>query len=201
MTPATLAGFDTRWLYTGLVGLVVLERLVELVVASRNARRLVARGGRPAGDAHYGPMVALHSLLLVAAPLEVWLLGRPFVPALAAAALAVLAGTMALRYWAISTLGDRWTTRVFVVPGEAPVDSGPYRYVRHPNYLAVAFEVPAFALVHTAWLTALVFGLLDLVVLSTRIRVEEAALAATSDYAERLGERPRFLPRPGGGTR
>lgn len=189
-----MTGFPTPWLYLGLIGLVVVERLGELVVASRHARRLAARGGRPVGDAHYGAMVALHTLLLVAAPAEVFLLDRPFVPLLAAVALAVLAATMALRYWAIGTLGDRWTTRVFVVPGEPPVDSGPYRFVRHPNYLAVAFEVPALALVHTAWATALLFGTLNLAVLATRIRVEEEALAATSDYAARLGDRPRLFP-------
>jgi len=176
---------------------VVAERLGELVVATRHARRLVARGGRPVGDSHYGPMVVLHSLLLVSAPSEVFALGRPFLPALAAASLVVLAGTMALRYWAIATLGDRWTTRVFVVPGEPPVDGGPYRFVRHPNYLAVAFEVPALALVHSAWATALLFGTLNLAVLATRIRIEEAALRETSDYQARLGDRPRFLPGTG----
>jgi methyltransferase len=87
-----------------------------------------------------------------------------------------LAATTTLRYWVIATLGDRWCTRVIVVPGAPLVDGGPFRWLRHPNYLAVALEVPALPLVHTAWLTALVFGTLDLAVLRARIRAEDAAL-------------------------
>jgi methyltransferase len=103
---------------------------------------------------------------------------------------------MALRYWAISTLGDRWTTRIFVVPGEPPVVGGPYRYLRHPNYLAVIAEVAALPLVHTAWLTAGLGSLANALVLRARIRAEEAALSQASDYLEKLGGRPRFVPGP-----
>ncbi len=99
--------------------------------------------------------------------------------AMTAGAILLLAGTLLLRYRVIATLGDRWCTRVIVPPGEPPVQSGPYRLLRHPNYLAVAIEVPALALVHAAWLTALVFGGLNLAVLRTRIRVENRALGRT----------------------
>ncbi len=185
---------DTRWLYVGLIGLVVLERLVELVITERNARSLRARGGFEVGRAHFGPMALLHALLLAAAPIEVFLLERPFVPALGAVALLLLAGTMGLRYWAISSLGDRWTTRVFVVPGEPPVAKGPYRWLRHPNYLAVIVEVAALPLVHTAWWTAVAFSIGNLLVLRTRIRVEEQALESHSEYRQVLGDRPRLVP-------
>lgn len=188
-----LFGVDSRWLYVGLIGLVVLERLGELVITERNARRLRARGGFETGAGHFLPMALLHTGLLIAAPLEVFLLDRPLIPALAVVALLLLAGTMALRYWAIVSLGDRWTTRVFVVPGEPPVTRGPYRWLRHPNYLAVIVEVAALPLVHTAWWTAVAFSIANAVVLRTRIRVEEESLAGVSDY-DSMGDRPRFVP-------
>ncbi len=185
---------DTRWLFLGLIGLVVVERLLELVITERNARQLRARGGFEVGRAHFLPMALLHTGLLAAAPLEVFGFDRPFIPALGGAMFLAVVGTMALRYWAIASLGDRWTTRVFVVPGEPPVAKGPYRWLRHPNYLAVIVEVAALPLVHTAWWTAIAFSVGNALVLRTRIRVEEEALAAHSDYQGVLGDRPRILP-------
>lgn len=175
-----IGGFDSRLLYLGLVALVAAERLVELVISRRHARRLAARGGFEVGGEHFPAMAALHGGLLVAAPLEVFLLGRPLVPLLAAAMLVLVGATMVLRYWVVASLGDRWTVRVWVVPGEPPVDRGPYRWLRHPNYLAVVLEVAALPLVHTAWGTAVVFSLANALVLRTRIRVEEEALAAAA---------------------
>lgn len=175
----TLGGIDTRWLYVGLVAAVAAERLVELVITRRHARRLVARGGVVVGQSHYGWMVLLHTTLLIAAPLEVWLAPRRFIAPLAAAALLTVVFTMALRYWVIATLGDRWTTNVVVVPGEALVSGGPFRFLRHPNYLAVVLEVAALPLVHTAWLTAVVYSIANAFLLRTRIRIEDAALRGT----------------------
>ena len=187
---------DTRGLYVALIGLVVLERLVELVITERNARKLRARGGFEVGRAHFLPMALLHTGLLIAAPIEVFRLERPFVPGLALAMLGLLIGTMALRYWAIASLGDRWTTRVFVVPDEPPTVSGPYRWLRHPNYLAVVVEVAVLPMVHTAWWTALAFSIGNALVLRTRIRVEEQALEESSSYLDSLGDRPRLVPKP-----
>jgi len=174
---------DGRLWYPALIAVVALLRLLELAWSARNARRLRARGGVETGAGHYPLMVAVHAGFLVAAPLEVILAIRPFVPALGLPMLALFAATMALRYWAIATLGDRWCTRVIVPPEGAPVTSGPYRLMRHPNYLAVAIEIPALALVHTAWITALVFGTLNGLLLHTRIRVEEAALGRAAGAA------------------
>ena len=185
---------DSRELYLVLLVAVVCERLVELVLTARNARRLEARGGYEVGRGHFPVMAILHTGLLVAAPLEVWWLDRPFAPALGFTMLAVVAFTMALRYWAVITLGDRWTARVFVVPGESPVTGGPYRFLRHPNYLAVILEVAALPLVHGAWITALVASVGNAWVLKTRIRVEEEALADSSNYNEAFGEHPRLVP-------
>jgi methyltransferase len=168
---------DTRLLYTLLVVAVAFGRLIELRIAERHRRSLLARGGFEAGAGHYPWMVALHSAFLLACPLEVWRLGRPFVPALAAPMLVLLALAVALRWWVISTLGERWTTRILVLPGAPLIRSGPFRFLRHPNYLAVVTEIAALPLVHTAWLTALVFSLLNAWLLWVRIHAEEAALA------------------------
>jgi methyltransferase len=187
--PSTLA------LYVGLIGTVALERLVELAISTRNARRAFAAGGIEAESrGFYAAMVGLHAAFLVAAPLEVALFARPFVPAVGWPMLSLVALAMALRYWAIAALGERWNTRVIVVPGRPAVDSGPYRFVRHPNYVAVIVEMLALPLVHSAWLTALLFSAANAWLLARRIVHEEAALAAHADYVTRLGDRARFLP-------
>jgi len=167
---------DTRLLFTGLLALVVLQRLGELALARRNRDWLLARGGREIGAGHYPAMVALHTLFLLSCLAEVWLARRPFLPSLAFAMVAVLALATGLRYWAIRTLGRRWTTRVIVLPGAPRIESGPYRWFPHPNYLAVVLEIAALPLVHTAWLTAAVFTVANAVVLAVRIRVEERGL-------------------------
>jgi methyltransferase len=185
---------DTRLLYTALVVVVALGRLAELRIANRNFQSLVARGGMEAGAEHYRWMVLLHVLFLAACPLEVWLLDRPFIPALAAVMLVLLSLAALLRWWVISSLEGRWTTRVVVLPGMPPVTRGPYRFLRHPNYLAVIVEIFSLPLVHTAWLTALVFSLSNAVMLRVRIRAEEAALARASNYEAAFSGRPRLVP-------
>ncbi|QBJ93491.1 hypothetical protein D0Z67_26570 [Streptomyces seoulensis] len=164
--------------YALLVAAVAGERVAELVVARRNERWSRARRAIVMGDGHYPAMVALHTGLLVGCPLEVWLGGRPFVPALGWPMLAVLVGAQALRWWCIGTLGPRWNTRVIVVPGLPLVARGPYRLLRHPNYVAVVAEGVALPLVHTAWVTAVAFTVLNAAVLTVRVRCENQALAA-----------------------
>ncbi|GAA2215771.1 isoprenylcysteine carboxyl methyltransferase family protein [Nonomuraea monospora] len=163
--------------YALLIGLVVAERLAELVVARRNLAWARARGGVEYGAGHYPWIVLAHVALLAAAPAEVWLLGRPFVPLLGWPMLAVVVLAQGLRWWCIRTLGHRWNTRVVVVPGLPLVNRGPYRLLRHPNYVAVVAEGIALPLVHSAWLTALAFTIANALLLTVRIRVENAALA------------------------
>lgn len=163
--------------YLVLLGATALERLAELVVSTRNARWSFARGGTEHGRGHFPPMVALHAGLLVACAVEVVVADRPFVPVLGWTALVLTLASQALRWWCITTLGPRWNTRVIVVPGLPLVTGGPYRWLRHPNYVAVVVEGIALPLVHTAWVTALAFTLLNAVLLlGFRIPSEERAL-------------------------
>ncbi|MFD5817006.1 isoprenylcysteine carboxyl methyltransferase family protein [Streptomyces sp. NPDC127038] len=169
--------------YGLLVAAVAAERVGELAVARRNERRSRACGAIEAGRGHYPAMVALHTALLLGCAAEVRLGDRPFLPALGWTMLAVLLGAQALRWWCITTLGFRWNTRVIVVPGLPLVARGPYRFLRHPNYVAVVAEGLALPLVHTAWITALLFTLADAVLLTVRVRCENRALAgATPPY-------------------
>ncbi|MFD1939427.1 MULTISPECIES: isoprenylcysteine carboxyl methyltransferase family protein [Nonomuraea] len=156
-----------------------VERLAELVVARRNARWSMERGGRVYGQGHYPWMVALHTGLLAGCLLEVYLAGRPFIPVLGWPMLVLVVAAQALRWWCVRALGPRWNTQVIVVPGLPLVRGGPYRFdrLRHPNYVAVVVEGVALPLVHTAWITALVFTVLNAVLLAVRIRCENAALA------------------------
>ena len=185
---------DTRALYTSLVLLAAIGRLLELRIANRNRRALMAQGGVEVSPGHYPWMVALHTAWLFAAPLEVWLLDRPFLPWLGIPALVLFAAAFGLRYWVISTLGGRWTTRIVCLPGVEPVTGGPYRWLRHPNYLAVILEIASLPLVHTAWLTAVVFSLLNAFLLRVRIRAEEEGLSRMSGYGAVFSDRPRLVP-------
>ncbi len=190
----TILGLDSRVVYTLLVAGVALQRLAELGLSRRHSAALAARGAVQVAPRHYGAMVAVHTGLLVCCPLEVWWLRRPLVPALAAAMAALLLGASALRGWAIATLGERWTTRIYCLPGAAPVVQGPYRYLRHPNYLAVVVEMAALPLLHGAWICAALFSAANAAVLTVRIRAEEAALSRLSSYATAFAGRPRLLP-------
>ncbi|HWS58596.1 MAG TPA: isoprenylcysteine carboxyl methyltransferase family protein [Actinotalea sp.] len=169
-------------LFDLLVLATALERLAELVVSARNARWSFARGGVEYGRGHFPAMVALHTGLLVACLAEVHLADRPFVPVLGWPALALVLASQALRWWCITTLGPRWNTRVIVVPGLPLVSGGPYRWLRHPNYVAVAVEGCALPLVHSGWVTAVTFTVLNAVLLlGFRIPTENRALAATAE--------------------
>ena len=185
---------DSEIFFLGVVAAVACGRLLELRLAERNRRALRAAGAVESGAALYPWMVALHAAWLVAAPLEVLLLDRPWRPWLAAAMLALLGAATLLRRAAIRALGPRWTTRVLVVPGAPAIARGPYRRLRHPNYLAVALETLALPLVHGAWLCALAFSALGFLVLARRIRDEERALAALDGYDAAFAGRSRFLP-------
>lgn len=140
-------------------------------------------GAAEYGQGHYPVMVALHTGLLAGCLAETWLGGRPFLPALGWPMLALTLGAQGLRWWCITTLGLRWNTRVIVVPDLPLVTAGPYRWLSHPNYVAVIAEGVALPLVHTNWLTATAFTLLNLPLLATRVRCENTALAGAAPAA------------------
>ncbi len=173
-------------LYVVLIVAVGFERLAELVVSKRNLAWARARGGREHGFGHYPFMVVLHTGLLVACVVEAQ--HRAFIPALGWPMLALALLAQALRWWCITILGPRWNTRIIVVPGLPLVDRGPYRWMRHPNYVAVVLEGIALPLVHTSWMTAVVFTVVNAALLRVRISAENAALV------QALGETP--LPHP-----
>jgi methyltransferase len=163
--------------YALLIAAVAVERVAELVVSQRNLAWSRAQGGVEYGAGHYPAMVALHTGLLVGCLAEVFWLHRPFLPPLGWPMLAIVVAAQGLRWWCITTLGRQWNTRVVVVPGASRVTGGPYRVVPHPNYVAVVAEGVALPLVHTAWITALVFTVLNAALLVRRIGTENDALA------------------------
>lgn len=173
----------------GLFALVGLERVAELWLSHRHAARAFARGGRETGQRHYRVMTVFHAGFLASCVAETWLRGASTFSWLA---LTGVVAAQALRWWAIATLGDRWNTRVIVVPGDAPVTNGPYRYLRHPNYVAVVVELACLPLVAGAWVTAIVFSLGNLALLAVRIRTEEQALGR--EWAAAFAGRRRFFP-------
>ena len=174
-------GSPGAWLGAYLIVLAV-QRVAELGHSARNERQLRARGAVEHGAAHFPRIVFVHALFPILLALEVLLLGahpNAWWPLW----LGMWLAAQVLRYAAVAALGERWTVRIWVLPGVSLVRRGPYRLMRHPNYVAVVVELLAAPLLFGAWRTALVIGVLDLLALRQRIRAEEAALAAASEAA------------------
>jgi len=180
--------------YLVLLALLAAERLLELRISRRNAESAFARGGFEVGQRHFVWMRVLHVAFLAGCVAEVVLMHRPFLPAWGYSMLVVALLAQGLRYWAVLSLGEAWNVRVIVVPGAPIVTRGPYRYMRHPNYLAVIVEGVAIPMIHDAWMTAVVFSVLNALLLVVRIRCEEKALNQVGSYRDQLGDRARLLP-------
>ncbi len=178
--------------YLVFLALTGAERIAELLLSRRNRRIAIRAGGAESGAGQFRWMALVHALFLPACAAEVLLLHRRFPGVFGWACFAGALCAQALRWWAISALGRRWNVRVIVVPGERPVRSGPYRFLRHPNYLAVAAEMLFIPLAHGAWMSALVFSALDVLLLRARLRTEEQALGAS--WERELADAPRFIP-------
>ena len=178
--------------YLLFLALTGAERIAELLLSRRNARVALAAGGKESGAGQFRWMALVHALFLPCCAAEVVVLDRPFPGLLGWISLAGALCAQALRWWAIASLGQRWNVRVIVVPSEPPVRRGPYRFLRHPNYVAVAAEMLLIPLAHGAWITALVFSAIDALLLRARIRVEEQALGPA--WQREFARVPRFIP-------
>jgi methyltransferase len=162
-----------------ILGFVTAERVAELILARRNTRRLIERGASEAAPAHYPLIVTLHAAWLGGLWLLAW--NRP----IEVMWLLAFAAVQILRFWVLATLGERWTTRIVILPGAPLVKTGPYRFLTHPNYAVVAAEIAILPLVFALPWYALVFSVLNFLVLSVRITAENAALQGASDHPDR----------------
>lgn len=182
------------YLYLALLAAVAVLRLVELRVSRRHQQKMLAQGAVRVPEPHFKWMVAVHTAVLVGAALEVVLLRRPFLPYLAGPMLALFLASNSMRFWVIRTLGGLWSVQVMDSTRIGVVTTGPFRFVRHPNYTGVILEMISLPLIHTAWITAIVTSLGHSIALSMRIRAEERVLMANPEYRAAMGHKPRFVP-------
>jgi methyltransferase len=175
-SPETVLGVLGDLMFLGIfVALIAVQRLLELRLSRGHELFLRAKGAHERGAGHYPLIVVLHAAWLLATLVEGWSREAELSPLWPLWA-ALFLGGQALRYWAILSLGERWTTRVMVLPGAPLVGGGPYKFLPHPNYLAVVLEIFGAPMMFGAWITAGVFTLLNAGVLLVRIQAEERAL-------------------------
>jgi methyltransferase len=180
--------------FLGLLLVVALLRLVELRISKRHQREMAARGAARVDDPKFRWMVLLHAAVLLGAALEVVLLKRPCFPWLAVPMLALFLAANVVRWWVMRSLGELWNVQVVDSTRLGVVTSGPFRYVRHPNYAAVFAEMLALPLIHSAWITAAAGAIAHIGVLAQRLSTEERVLFANPDYRAAMTGKPRFLP-------
>lgn len=180
--------------FLGLLVAVAALRIAELRISRRHQREMIARGAAKVEEPRFRWMVLLHTGVLIGAALEVVLLKRPFFPALAAVMFVVFLAANLVRWWVIRTLGNHWNVQVMDSTSLGVITTGPFHYVRHPNYAAVFSEMIALPLIHTAWITAAIGSLAHIAVLSQRLATEERVLLANPEYRETMGRKPRFIP-------
>jgi methyltransferase len=178
--------------YLVLLLVLVAERGFELFISQRNARAALARGGIEVGSSHYRVMVAMHTAFIAACFVESVLDVHDDWPIVSLVAFIATFAAQFLRYAAVVTLGERWSTRIIVMPDAKPITSGLYRWIRHPNYVAVIIEMAALPLIRACWVTAMVFSIANALMLWVRIPAEEQALGAT--YGAAFGAVSRFVP-------
>ena len=181
--------------YLILLALVGIGRLAELRISRSNQRKLEKQGARKVFEPHFRWLVLLHGGVLVGATLEVTLLHRPLIPALAIPMALLFVLSNLLRWWVVATLAEHWNVEIMDSARIGVVTSGPYRWVRHPNYVGVVAELISLPMIHTAWITAVAGTAAYLEILRRRIPMEEGVLFADAAYRAVMGPKPRFLPR------
>ena len=180
--------------YISLLVLVGIERLIELKISRRHQKRMAEQGVRKIYEPHWRWMVLFHGAVLVAAGAEVLFLRRPLIPWLAVSMTALFVLSNLLRWWAIRLLAGVWNMGVMESPRIKVVTSGPYRWVRHPNYTGVVAEVFSLPLIHTAWITAFAGTALYLELVRRRVQLEDSVLLADPAYRLAMSGKPRFIP-------
>lgn len=170
-----------------LVLLVIIQRLVELLVSRHHEKKILALGGFEYAPKHFKWMGALHGAWFLSMMLEVSLLNRPYIWMLAIPSLALFLIGQALRITAIATLKYRWTAKIMVLPGMPVINAGIYRWIKHPNYLGVVLEIAFLPLIHSAYVTAIVFSLLNALLLWVRINHEEQILTRYCNFKAHHG--------------
>jgi methyltransferase len=181
--------------FLALLIVVAGTRLIELRISRRHQLEMVRHGVQKRTDAHYRWMVALHAGVLAGAAIEVVGLHRPFLPRLAAPMAVIVVLAMGLRWWVIHTLGVHWNVEVMASAPLGIVTDGPFRWVRHPNYLGVFAELIALPFIHSAWVTAIFAAVANAWVLRHRLQIEEPVLNADPLYRAQMAGKPRFLPK------
>ena len=177
-----------------LLAVVAALRIVELQISRRHQEQMISRGASKVAEPRFRWMVALHTGVLIGAGLEVVFLHRPFLPWLATPMFLLFLAANAVRWWVIRTLGEHWNVQIMDSTRLGVIVSGPFRFVRHPNYAAVFMEMLALPLIHTAWITAIAGSLAHIAVLSQRLATEERVLFADAGYRSAMAGKPRFLP-------
>ena len=181
--------------YLWLLVLVAIGRLAELWISRRNQRQLQKQGVRKIPEPHFRWMVLLHGSIIVCAGTEVLFLHRPLIPTLAIPMLTLFVLSNLLRWWVIGTLAGHWNVEVMESSPLGVVTSGPYRWVRHPNYVGVVLEVFSLPMIHTAWITAIAGTAGYLEILRRRLKTEDGVLLSSPAYRQAMGGKPRFFPR------
>jgi methyltransferase len=180
--------------FLGLLLAVALLRIFELRVSQRHQKEMIARGATRVDKPKFRWIVLVHTAVLIGAALEVVVLRRPFYPLLAAVMFAIFLAANGVRLWVVRTMGQHWNVQVMDSTRLGVVTSGPFRFVRHPNYAAIFAEMFSLPLIHTAWITALAGTAAYALAISQRIAVEESVLFANPDYRAAMAGKPRFLP-------
>src|SRR5579863_1694206 len=181
-------------LFIALLLAVAAMRMVELRISKRHQREMASRGAEKAKDSIFPVMAMFHTLVLVGAAVEVVFFHRPFLPALAIPMIALFVFANIVRWWVIRTLGQHWNVEVMDSTRLGVITTGPFRYVRHPNYAAVFVEMIALPLIHTAWITAIAGSCLHLWAIRKRLEAEEPPLLADPEYRAAMAAKPRFVP-------
>ncbi|HWZ99595.1 MAG TPA: isoprenylcysteine carboxylmethyltransferase family protein [Candidatus Dormibacteraeota bacterium] len=180
--------------FLALLLAVAALRIVELRISKTHQKQIVADGGSKVTDPKFRWMVLLHTTVLIGAAVEVVFLRRAFIPVLAAISFALFLVANVIRWWVIRTLGEHWNVQIMDSTKLGVVTSGPFRYVRHPNYAAVFLEMFFLPLIHTAWITAVAGSLAHILVLTQRLSTEEKVLFADPEYRDAMSSKPRFVP-------